>query len=60
MQKYNKLEDAIFHSQTQLNDALIESYEGWDAKPTRQRGLTGAPDNEGDKVCREGPGARLG
>ncbi len=28
--------------------------------PTRRRDLKGAPDNEGERVCPGGPGARLG
>jgi len=33
---------------------------GWDARPTKRRDLKGAPDSEGERVCRGGPGARLG
>jgi len=29
-------------------------------RPTIRRDLKGAPDNEGERVCRGGPGARLG
>ncbi len=50
----------IFYPTTQLIDALIESYEGWAVWPTRRRDLKGAPDNEGERVCPGGPGARLG
>jgi len=28
--------------------------------PTKRRDLKGAPDNEGERVCLGGPGARLG
>ncbi len=33
---------------------------GWAVWPTRRRDLKGAPDNEGERVCPGGPGARLG